>query len=131
MKRLFLILSVTLTLCTFTQESIANVVTGYQISLRRHPPISGATKPSKAPGYMYAEIELTYDEYNNELHFYDENEDVVFFSIYNNDGDCICQDTCDFDDEHSFSVSLNQNAGQYTIIVQINGVDYFGAFYVE
>lgn len=131
MKRLFLILSVTLAFCTFTQESIANIVSGYQISLRRHIPIGGATKPSKAPGYMYAEIELTYDEYNNELHFYDENEDVVFFSIYNNDGDCFCQDTCDFDDEHSFSVSLNLNAGQYTIIVQINGVDYFGAFYVE
>lgn len=131
MKRLFFILSVVLTLGMLTLESSANVTNETQISLRRHPPIGGATKPSKAPVPTYAPIVLTYDELNNKLNFYDENNDIVSFCVYNNVDDSVLHEICDFDENHSYSTSLDLNAGSYTIIVQINGIEYFGTFDIE
>lgn len=131
MKRLVSILMAMLTFCLLTLEGSAKVNAGTQISLRRSHPISGATRPSKAPANTLVPIEVAYDESNDVLYFYDEYDDTVSFLIYDDEGVCVSQGACAFDENHSYSISPGLETGSYTIVVLINDVEYYGFFDVE
>ncbi len=131
MKRLVLIFMAMLTLCLSTLEISASVNRGSQITLRPSHPIGGATRPSKAPSTTLVPVEVAYDEFNDVLCFYDENADTVSFFIYDEEGVCVSQGACDFDENYSYSISLGLDAGAYTIVVFINDVEYYGFFDVE
>lgn len=131
MKRLVSVLMAMLPLCMLTLESSSKENVGAQISLRLRHPIGGATRPSKAPEIILVPVEVAYDEFNDVLYFYDENDDTVSFFIYNDEGNCISDGACVFDEYHSYSMSPGLGTDTYMIVVLINGVEYFGCIDIE
>lgn len=131
MKRFIKIFSFALVLSLFFTNAYTAVVNGTQISLRRSYPVGGVTRPSRCPAQTTSPVEVFLDYYNGVVTFVGNNDDTVSFFIYDDEGVCVSQGACSFDENHSYSISLCLEKGTYTIVVLINDVEYYGVFDVE
>lgn len=132
MKRLFQTLSTILTFCLITAESFAEENPGTQIDLERISSVGKPSHPSRAPKFISLSLKIVYDANNNTLVFYDEDEDFVTYSIYNEENGCVMQGVCCFDEDGLCSDYIGTlQYGTYYITVQINGIEFWGTFEVK
>lgn len=135
MERLIQFLCLFVTLLALPEDANAHVSrsladTTY-ILIRRHLPISSGPRPSRTPPCNYIPISVSYVKENGELVFYDIDDDVVFFQIYDGLGECALSGDCTFDNSGFSKVSICGFApGQYVLSVFIKGIEYRGTFEV-
>lgn len=115
------------------QMPTVNAQPEYAVPVNLHrkytPVINGNLKPSKVPARQNVPVNLFYDPDNCTLFFESEETQMVTYYIYD---ECeLLQDSGTYAG-NSYEVMLEGLfSGQYTIVIEVDGIAYQGIFIVE